>query len=73
MGSRLQILKALGIKDTMISEYALIKTDKQRLSGAQMKASEKGVKRRQTLPNIKKGFEEAHKEREGDTYIPGGY
>ncbi|KAJ8039105.1 hypothetical protein HOLleu_16723 [Holothuria leucospilota] len=73
MSSRIQVLKDLGIKDTTLTEYSLIKSDKRRLSGALSKASEKGVKRRQSLRNLKKGFEDTHKEKEGDTYIPGGF
>lgn len=68
--SRKKVLALLEISDREVSNTFLAKVDRKRLSQAQTKCSPKGVAQRQRRRNIKKGFEEAKKVIEGETYAP---
>ena len=67
------IVQEMGLERGYYTVKGLRKRDCRRLYHANLKHSEKGKKRRKRLRNIKKGFEDKKKQREGNTYESGAF
>ena len=67
------IMQEFGLMSGYYMEQGLKKTDTKRLYHADRKHSLIGKKRRKKIRNIKKGFEDAKKMKEGETYLAGGF
>jgi len=67
------ILEELGLQSGYYMDQGLKKRDAKRLYHAGRKHSLAGKKRRRKIRNIKKGFEDRKKIKEGETYLAGAF
>ena len=67
------VLEKLGIKPGRYCLSACKKSDRQRIKNALYKSSEKVKRRRKTIRNKKKGYNDAQQEEEGPQYGPGAF
>jgi len=67
------IMQKMGLDSGSYTVKGLRKRDHKRLYHAKLKTSEQGKKRRKRLRNVKKGFEDKRKQKEGLMYQAGAF
>ena len=67
------IMQKMGLDSGSYTVKGLRKRDHKRSYHAKLKTSEQGKKRRKRLRNVKKGFEDKRKQKEGLMYQAGAF